>query len=397
MAENKRIKLFTHTDLDGVGSAVIAKAVEKQTEGRIFTDVTYCDYNNVNEIIMEFLNSKSYAQFDHVFITDISVNEEIADYIQEINNKAKEAFVVSDIDILIGRILLIDHHATAEWLNEYDWAYVNPYYNMSEEKHYHNNLTYQAKTCGTSLFLKFFMDFLELESIETNLNEVMVKKLEGFTSLVRLYDTWQWEEVYGGERLPKSLNVLFWAVGRDLFVESMVSQITDDKAVIEDTYEYGDIVWSNIFTKEEYNLVQAIHKEVLQYIGQKSSEMLIIPSFKGHVNVGVVTATKHISELGNELCKLHPYLSFVVIINKEKGKVSLRTIKESVNLSLIAKEFGGGGHPKASGLEYTKAFQKELAESQPSVANKLQIKENKNILDILIKKITEWLKDLIKK
>ena len=59
-------------------------------------------------------------------------------------------------------------------------------------------------------------------------------------------------------------------------------------------------------------------------------------------------ADSHTSELGNILCERHEELDFVAIIKKET--VSLRTVKDNVNLTDIAKQFGGGGHPKASGF-----------------------------------------------
>ena len=59
-------------------------------------------------------------------------------------------------------------------------------------------------------------------------------------------------------------------------------------------------------------------------------------------------ADSHTSELGNILCERHEELDFIAII--KQGAVSLRTVKDDINLTDIAKQFGGGGHPKASGF-----------------------------------------------
>lgn len=51
----------------------------------------------------------------------------------------------------------------------------------------------------------------------------------------------------------------------------------------------------------------------------------------------------------------------IMIVQKEFGgcKVSLRS-KEDMDVSLIAKSFGGGGHKKASGFEYDEFKPEEI-------------------------------------
>ena len=43
-----KIKLFTHTDLDGIGCAILAYLAF----GRENVDVEYCDYSNVNDKVV---------------------------------------------------------------------------------------------------------------------------------------------------------------------------------------------------------------------------------------------------------------------------------------------------------------------------------------------------------
>lgn len=66
---------------------------------------------------------------------------------------------------------------------------------------------------------------------------------------------------------------------------------------------------------------------------------------------GIVFADKYISELGNELCKLNKELDYIVIVNMSTRSVSYRTIKDNIDVGMIAKEHGGGGHPKAAGAK----------------------------------------------
>ena len=120
----KRFMIITHGDLDGIGAVVIGKTVfNKQKD-----DFRYCGYHNVNEKVMEVLENGNYS---HIFITDISVNEEVADIINT---------YYSD------KVTLLDHHSNLDYLIQYDWATVEP----GEEGTF-------GRESGTSLFYKFLL------------------------------------------------------------------------------------------------------------------------------------------------------------------------------------------------------------------------------------------------
>ena len=88
------------------------------------------------------------------------------------------------------------------------------------------------------------------------------------------------------------------------------------------------------------------------YIAQKNETLMVNDDLFPGYTVGITFADKYISELGNKLCELHPELDFVVLINMSTLAVSYRTVKDDLDLSDIAKRFGGGGHPKASGSRF---------------------------------------------
>lgn len=67
---------------------------------------------------------------------------------------------------------------------------------------------------------------------------------------------------------------------------------------------------------------------------------------------GIVFADKYISELGNELCKLNRELDYIAIVNMSTCSVSYRTIRDDIDMGMIAKKYGGGGHPKAAGSKF---------------------------------------------
>jgi uncharacterized protein len=70
--------------------------------------------------------------------------------------------------------------------------------------------------------------------------------------------------------------------------------------------------------------------------------------------VGVVYSEQYTSELGNVLSERNLELDFIAMIDMGTKKVSYRTVHEHVNLGKdVAKVFGGGGHAKASGSQFS--------------------------------------------
>ncbi|MCO5822887.1 DHHA1 domain-containing protein [Clostridioides difficile] len=280
------IKLITHNDLDGVGCYIIANYILHEQ-----IDANYCNYKNVNDVVLETL--EKHDKYEKIFITDISVNEEVANKLDKIKDKVQ----------------LLDHHPTALFLNNYDWA------NVEIE-------CSKGKTCGTQMLFDY------LEKDYNNLSEPTLKY---FIELVRRYDTWEWKDKYN-DLDAKHLNDLMYIIGIEDFIIDMLTKID------EDIY---------LFDKLSLKLLEIKQKEIDRYVDEKD-KTIMVKEILGY-NAGIVFAENHISELGNRLNELHPELDFIIIINREI--ISYRTIKDNINLSEIAKVFGGGGHPKASGSQ----------------------------------------------
>lgn len=102
-------------------------------------------------------------------------------------------------------------------------------------------------------------------------------------------------------------------------------------------------------------------KEIDDYVEQKN-EQIIFTELCGR-ECGYVFAEKYVSELGNRLCKLHPEIDFIVMIDMGNKTVSYRAVKEDIDLGKdVAQLFGGGGHPKAAGSEFSKEIQLKTIE-----------------------------------
>jgi len=299
-----KVKLFTHTDLDGAGCAIIAKMTYMDV------DIEFCDYDNVNEKIENFYIGSVKNNYDKVFITDISVNEEVANIIEYY----KDANYYPEIK-------LFDHHKTAEWLNKYEWASVSEW------------LESDVKNSGTSMLNNYLK------------NHPYDKAIYNFAEKVRQYDTWEWKTKYSDIE-PKLINDLFQIQGRDLFIHNVIYQFNRNE---EFTLSEGDRL-----------LLKSNQDKIDKYINERG-KILITKTLNGH-KVGIVFAEQYQSELGNTLSEKHPELDYMVIINPSKS-ISYRTIKEGVDLSVIASFYGGGGHPYASGSLFRDDMREKIIDS----------------------------------
>ena len=293
------IKLFTHNDLDGLACILLAQLAYGKDE----VDFETCRYEDINEKLVLYLEEKQYENFEHCFITDISMKEETA------------AFINEQLRTNSIPITLIDHHISAIALNAYPWCHVT----IEDEK--------CIKCSGTSLF------YDTLTAIEVPQKEKLLSPLvTTFVEKVRRYDTWDWQALE--DVLAKQLNDLFFILGKERFLDYWLLRLEEDQD------EFG-------FDETQKLLLELRQNEIDQYIESRNEE-LIEKEIAGY-KAGIVFANRFQSELGNQLALLHPELDFIAMINVGGG-VSCRTIKENVNLAEIAALFDGGGHAKAAGL-----------------------------------------------
>jgi oligoribonuclease NrnB/cAMP/cGMP phosphodiesterase (DHH superfamily) len=286
------IKLFTHTDLDGIGCAVLAKL----TFGDEVVDVEYCGYDDINAKVEEYFNSDSEYE---CHITDISINDELANKINDSDKKYQ----------------LLDHHPTALELSKYEWCDV-----QIEDENTH------IKTSGTELYYYWLIDNGYLIGNST---------LKNFVELVRDYDTWRWSTLGDEGIICKQVNNLLYLYGRENFIDWCIAMIQNGSFPM--------------LTDVDKIVLEIKQREIDSYIEEKCKS-LFIGNLCGRP-CGIVFADKYISELGNRLCQMYSEFDFVAIINMD-GTVSYRTIRDDIDLGKdVAKVFGGGGHPKAAGSQ----------------------------------------------
>ncbi|WP_426622555.1 DHH family phosphoesterase [Priestia megaterium] len=320
-------KLLSHTDLDGVGCGVLAKLA--------FGDRIKIRYNSIASLNREvewFLENEE--RNTHLFITDLSVNEE--------NEKRLEEFYQTG-----GKVQLLDHHKTALHFNEYKWGHV-----VVEDNE--GNLA-----SGTSLFYEYL---IENELIQTS------NAVDEFVELVKQYDTWEWEKNNNQE--AHRLNALFFLVSIDEFEEKMVNRLQNSDHFFFDEFE------QKILDMEE--------DKVERYIRRKRREL--VQTSIGDYLAGLVYAESYHSELGNELGKEYPHLDYIAMLNMGGKRISLRTIHDHVDVSEVAGHYGGGGHAKAAGCSLTNEAYKQFVTDtfhmdplrEDAKRNRYNLKESSN-------------------
>ena len=295
------IKLITDNDLDGNSCFIVAKIFLNED-----IDVTKSGPKKVNNDVLEVI--QNHEQYSKIFITDLSVNSEVAKELDKISNK----------------ICLLDHHISAEFLNDYSWANVHVKLN-------------NRKTCGAELLLNYLYENMNQNNIDKN------HRIFDFVETTRRYDTWEWYDVYNDD-IPKKMNDLMYIKGKDEFTDEMLIKIKSG----EEPFDTIDIALLKFRQKE-------IEREI-----DKLDDKIVTTDILGY-KAGVVFTNNFISEVGNQLSERHPELDLIAIING--SSVSFRTVKDDVNVSEIAKVFGGGGHVKASGCGIDSKLSKKYIDS----------------------------------
>lgn len=297
MKNDIKVKLFTHTDLDGVGCAILGT----RAFGAENIDITYCSYKYLDRNVLSFYQRNLDEDYDLVLITDLGVTKETAEELDSISRTRGL------------NLINIDHHAHAMYLNDYPWGVCKP----TEDG---------VKLSGTYLLYEYLINEDYIQESEENLDLV--------TNITE-YDTWLFKEK--NNQLPKDLNDIFYTIGRQRFYDDFTKNAPEK---IEDMMP-------------RYRIFLILEREKIRnYIKSKIKETQL-RVYNGH-KVAVVMAERYISELGESLAREFPEAKYVAMITGV-STVSLRKRPDSdIDLSEIAFNQGGGGHVDASGFPVDK-------------------------------------------
>ena len=298
----KTLILSHKADIDGLSPVIFLNLIRPNL------DVCLLNANDICPKVKEFIQNKSYKNYDEIYITDLTLDKETCELIMSTGHDDK--------------FFAFDHHALNLVANNYPFATAISTNDQG------------VNECATSLFYKFLVG---------KYPEIFDKpSLRDYTELVRLSDTWDWAKTNNQDanKLSDLLNIL----GR----EEYILTFTD---FLKNNQEFK-------FTDSQLYLLEVEQKRIKRYL-EESEKTMFHATLCGHP-CGIVFAEQHRSLLGNYLAEKYSYcIDFVVLINMQQG-ISFRCNKDNVNVGEIATIYGGGGHVKASGAPMDNSLKKEI-------------------------------------
>lgn len=240
--------------------------------------------------------------FENVHTAYLNYHE-VDEYIKE-NYRMYDRIIISDVTPSIGTIetlknkcnlFVIDHHKTSEKLKKFDFTI----HDLSK----------------SATLLTF--DWLLGEGHN-------VEAYRGMAECINDYDIWLMERADS-----LTMNIMFTLFGIGRFVNRFLENPSDS------------------FTETEQILLDIEKENQDKYIQQAANNTHFFRDNRGR-ETAVVFAERYNSELGNHMI-VEENLDYIIIINAQKDKVSLRS-RADVDISEIAVANGGGGHKNASGF-----------------------------------------------
>ena len=315
----KRILHLTHNDLDGYGPEVIVKSLGENLK------VKKWDFVNLNNGEMDWkirnvcTNFQTFKDYDYVIITDISCGKETAEKIVK--------------SVFSNRVMLLDHHATAMWLNDYPFACVREH----DIKTLPRRGTEQRHACGTSLFWEFMLlccPFIrKLPEYDT---------IGQFVSLVSEWDTWDWHNLYGDNPEAKKLNDLCTAYDRSPMFDSNMA---------------GNIKKGVLYSEFDERLLELLHFRTAQYISdlKKDKEYRTVScrlnTEGGTYRMWIASANDFVSDVFDWMRNEDKDKAYDVYAVDFGSGLSFRSPNDT-DVSKLALLYGGGGHKDAAGFRF---------------------------------------------
>lgn len=294
------IRQFTDTDLDGTGCFIVLNQF-------YHVDCTSHAPGTLDTELWNYIDSLQDMDEgdrpDYIVMSDLSIaDKELA---VELFSHVFERYGV--------QVVLLDHHASALWLNEYGGRVCVKLNGRL--------------TCGTELVYEWCRQHWKFAKPD------LTDPLAQFVEIVRLWDTWDWT-------LPSTdLRYKYLAEGFDLavhhfdtaeFCNRITSNIMRGVLVDDDLDRYINVL-IDVKRRDVENKLKVIHEvEFCEY------------------RTGIVFSDKYESDIGNELCKKGYQVGMV--IDMYDNTVSLRSIDDNVDVSNIAVMYKGGGHLHAAGF-----------------------------------------------
>lgn len=312
--------LFTHDDLDGGGCRIIFEIAHSYMNKGDEYDVINCSNQSVEDDVNKIMNSERIDLNTLICFADICVCDKTLSYIKSKGYK----------------VMIWDHHRSnlfATW--------IIPEAIIEIE----NDLG--VPQCGTSLMYQYFANIGYNDENDIRgtyfMTETTQKILGELVDTIRSYDTYEWKQT--NNLKAKKLNTLFYLMGIDNFCERYINRIikneirtSSDVLLVDDDLKF--VIDEKI--RREQKIINCVTPDDICELN--------IKGYKVAFSFPIIGAS--VSELGNQFLIKYPeydiFMGFQVN-NNEGISISLRSIKDNIDVSKIASMIGGGGHIKAAG------------------------------------------------
>ncbi len=296
----EKICLITHiADADGAFPIILSKLVFQDF------DVFSCEVSEVDMVLKDVLSH--HEDYEKIYIVDINMSEEMASVIEE------------DVT-LKGKIMVFDHHASNIQLNKYSFIQVVDFKEGRKE-------------CGTTLFYEhlkksFYNPVLDKQNLVTMIE------------LIREGDTYDFTDEL--KQTAFQFGSLYAIFGRERYIEHFYRSILE-----HDVFSFSEI---------EKTLIELEEEKTNQYIEEKLKRVKIAKILG--VTVGIVFAEQRRSLLGHAMAE-NLDIDIAIVVNVDRS-ISYRADKENVDINVLAKPYGGGGHKHAGGSPLPEDLQEKI-------------------------------------
>lgn len=304
---------ITHNDSDAVGCTVVTSFMPDIEWTNVYCKVTGADKALEENFMSDDIKEKP----DIVIISDICISDEMAEKLEayRVNNPSFE-------------LHLIDHHITNNLPSKYSWAYVRV---QNEDG---------IMTSAALNMLEIFGDKLKMSLCEKYERYALADAIESISR----YDTWEWK------KHPRDYNEdEFKIITDELGCKEATSLITKNICSIS-SRNSGSYHWDD-FSRKLINMYKTNEKNAIDNVIKNPVITDLYLMHHWYKAALIVCDRKYGNSQMSAMYEIYNEIDLVVGLYPTDHTVSLRTNKPSINVSEIAKWYGGGGHVAAAGFK----------------------------------------------
>lgn len=324
-----RMKHISHLDLDGYGATILSEILMQFYPKDAMTLETV---NIVpNKLIPEMKATfEMIDNYDLVIITDLAVNQTLVDMVKNHPQGNK--------------VRIFDHHLC-------DIKELPENFIITDKSPLNND----KLTCATELYYKFIKD----DKVYSLIHDYNIRRaIAHFVETIRVYDTFEFWSTRNDDineidltyfDAPR-LNTLFHIMDREEFkdyIKAYINSIHWDCL----TLSTNDYPWITKVLELEQNKNVKYVESAIRRMVRTPFKYTIYKNEQIHeldYNIGVIFAEKSSPVIANTTLERNDDIDFCAVVSN--NQVSIYTNKPEINVSTIAKIFGGGGHKEAAGF-----------------------------------------------